>query len=209
MEIIDDSKKWNEGTSDVLSRRQILVGAASAALAAAAPSALAVSTKAAKHKRREFAGESLSPEHPIRRYMAASVCLQDGRILVTGGFNRPATEDSQPLAMDSAMILDPNTGACLEAAPMSIPRARHAAVLLRNGLVVVIGGISRAPTASVEVYDPQLNEWRLAAPLDQPRYDHSVACDGANIFILGGSSQSMISSVELIRLEAVSSSQPV
>src|SRR5580700_8014747 len=106
MKTIDVGRQCTEATSSVLSRRQVLVGAASAALVAAAPAALGVSGKAATTKRPEFSAEGLSPECPIRRYMAASVCLQDGRILVTGGFSRPATADSQPLAMNSAVILD-------------------------------------------------------------------------------------------------------
>jgi hypothetical protein len=141
--------------------------------------------------------------------MAASVCLQDGRILITGGFNRPATDNSMPTPLNSAVILDPSSGECTPVASMNLPRARHAAVVLRNGLVVVIGGISQRPTASVEVFDPQMNHWKMVDPLDQPRFDHSVAFDGSNIYVLGGSSHTMISSVEVIRVGGSSSSQPV
>src|SRR5580700_555037 len=91
-----------------LSRRQILIGAASAALVAAVPPALAGTKKAAKRK--APASEAVATQAPVRRYMSASTCLLDGRILITGGFNRPATAEGQPLALSSAVILDPNSG---------------------------------------------------------------------------------------------------
>jgi hypothetical protein len=203
-----ETEKCIQETSNPVSRRQVLIGAASAALVATVPSALAVTKSSAKHTSIALTSESLPSDFPVRRYMAASVCLEDGRILITGGYNRPSTDESQPMALNSAMILDPHSGRSTPMASMNLPRARHAAVLLRNGLVVVIGGLSQVPTASIEVFDPQMNEWRMVDPLDQPRYDHSVAFDGANIYVLGGSSHTMISSVEVIRVGASSSPLP-
>lgn len=195
-------------TNSALSRRQILLGAATAALAVSVPAVMASTGTPSRRKPNAVELDTVPTMTPIRRYMAASVCLPDGRVLITGGFNQKWSEESPSLALNSAMLMDPYTGETVSVAPMNLPRARHAAVALRDGRVVVIGGISRNPTASVEVYDPRTNEWQFVESLNQPRYDHSAAYDGANIFILGGSFQSMLSGVEVIRVTGNSQTVP-
>jgi hypothetical protein len=81
---------------------------------------------------------------------------------------------------------------------MQLPRARHAAVALKDGRVAVIGGISNGPTASVEVYDPGTDSWTFSKPLAQPRYDHTVASQGDTVYVIGGSAQSMLDGVEAV-----------
>jgi len=137
---------------------------------------------------------------PMRRYMAAAATLADGRILVTGGYDQPWTDEITPSPLNSAMLYDPRNGTWTTAAPMMTPRARHAAVTLPDGRVAVIGGMGLSATASVEIYDARTNQWRSAPSLAQPRYDHSAVLDGGNIYVLGGSAASMLSSVELYQL---------
>jgi hypothetical protein len=171
----------------------VLVGAAAAAVAA---SAKAVAAAPALQRY----GSAKTPETsaPVRRYMAASAVLGDGRILIAGGYDRPWTGGDSPLALSSAVIFDPRSGTYSNAAPMLVPRARHAAVALRDGRVAVLGGIGLAPTASVEVYDPSTDTWQVSAPLAQPRYDHTAAYDGNAVYVIGGSAQAMLSSVEAV-----------
>lgn len=130
--------------------------------------------------------------------MAAAAVLGDGRILVTGGYGRPFTAKDSPAPLNSAAIYNPSTGEFTVAAPMQLPRARHAAIALKDGRVAVIGGVSFEPTASIEVYDPGSDTWTYSMPLAQPRYDHAVASDGDTVFVIGGSSQSMLTSVEAV-----------
>jgi hypothetical protein len=185
-----------------LSRRDVLAGAAATTLIAAAP-ALAVASRR---------GAGLPPEKaatthvPLRRYMAAAAALADGRVLITGGYDRPWTDRGAPSALGSAVILDPQSGQLTAVASMSVPRARHAAVALRDGRVAVFGGVGNHPTASVEIYDPRTNRWQVGDPLDQPRYDHTAVSDGHNVYVVGGSSQSMVSGIEVYRPQNASAS---
>ncbi len=181
---------------DGVSRRDLLAGAAAVAVAVASPVVLAAPVaKRAK-------GQEASPTGtPLRRYMAASAVLGDGRILVTGGYDRPLAENATPSPLNSAMILDPRTGKWSNAAPMRSHRARHAAVALLDGRIAVLGGLGMNPTASVEIYDPRTNTWEAGIPLAQPRYDHSAVIDGTNIYVLGGSSNSMLSSTEIYQTQ--------
>jgi len=83
---------------------------------------------------------------------------------------------------------------------MSIPRARHAAIALADGRVVVLGGWSLQATASVEVYDPTEDCWSPGPSLAQPRYDHDAVSDGTNIFVIGGISRNICSNVEVLQM---------
>lgn len=164
------------------------------AVAASMPSAFAKANRPAKKKQTPSSRSDLQ----VRRYMAASAILGDGRILIAGGYDRPWTSETTPTPLRSVVIYDPSSGTSFAAAPLSVPRARHAAVSLGDGRVAVIGGMGLTATASVEVYDPVANAWRFAKPLSQPRYDHSAVSDGSSITVLGGSGQSMISSIEVL-----------
>lgn len=184
------------GGPPTLTRRQLLAGAAVAAVAAGIPSALAGSPPTKMQRARTRTTRS---DLPLRRYMAASALLGDGRILVMGGYDRPwSGEGPAPTPLRSAAIYDPNTGKWRSAAPMGTPRARHAAVALEDGRVAVMGGMSMNATASVEFYDPVANAWSAGSPLAQPRYDHSAVSDGPRIYVLGGSGQIMLSSIEVL-----------
>ncbi|AIE87906.1 Kelch repeat-containing protein [Fimbriimonas ginsengisoli] len=198
--------KETENASDrhTLSRRDILVGAAATTLIATAPGA------AAAYRRKGSLAPPPAPmaNAPLRRYMAASAMLGDGRVLITGGYDRPWSDSGPPSALSSAMILDPGSGQLVGVAPMSVPRARHAAVALPDGRVAVLGGVGNRATASVEIYDPRTDSWQVGESLDQPRYDHTAVSDGQNVYILGGSSQSMVSGIEVYRPQRLSTTSP-
>lgn len=193
--------KWKREPTNLfgtpsLTRRQVLAGAAGAALAAGIPLARAAETS---HQVRAEKRRLEPTDQKLRRYMAASAALPDGRILVTGGYDRPWNgSDKPPTPLRSAMIYDPANQAWTVAAPMATPRARHAAVTLADGRVAVIGGMSQNPTASVEIYDPARNAWQMGASLAQARYDHSAVADGDLVHVLGGSNSMMMSGVETL-----------
>lgn len=128
--------------------------------------------------------------------MAASAVLGDGRILIVGGYDKPMMPGAKASPLCSAVIFDPRTNTWFEAASMRLPRARHSAVALEDGRVAVLGGVGITPTASVEIYDPMTDTWAAGDSLAQPRYDHSAVRDGDLIYIFGGSSQGMLSTVE-------------
>jgi len=192
-------KETNQHSRDpgqsVISRRTVLAGAASAAILAATPIAFAAGKDF--HRYRGASGTLLSG--PVQRYLASSVLLPDGRVMVIGGYDRPWNGGKAPMPSSSVFVFDPDSEAWSSVAEMNLPRARHAAVVMTDGRVAVLGGISKLPTASVEIYDPRTDQWTIAQPLQQARYDHTATIDGGTVYVLGGSGQRMISTVEVLR----------
>lgn len=181
-----------------LSRRQMLAGAAVAVIASRIPSAVASTTVS----RGQRSARSMPTETPIVRYMAASAVLADGRVLVVGGYDRPWTSGAPATPLASAVIYDPGSGTWSSVGSLKVPRARHAAVTLSDGRVVVLGGVHTRPTASVEVFDPATGKWTSGGEMALPRYDHMAETDGYSIFVMGGSAQGMMSGVETFMLGA-------
>ncbi len=72
----------------------------------------------------------------------ATVVLKDGRALLTGGFTAFDTPQS------SAELYNPKTGTWTSAGGMSSARSGHTATLLKNGDVLVVGGLATPPTAT-------------------------------------------------------------
>lgn len=94
-------------------------------------------------------------------------------------------------------ILD--TPECLKATDLRSARAGHTATLLREGRVLVAGGIfdrqmdgpdapvKPAAVHSVEIFDPATGEWTYAAPLTRGRRDHSAVLLGdGRVMVVGG-----------------------
>jgi hypothetical protein len=82
-------------------------------------------------------------------YRFTATLLQDGKVLVAGGY-------SAGYWLDSAETYDPASGVFSATGSMTTARADHAAVLLTNGRVLLVGG---------NVSDPDL---RTHAELYQP-----------------------------------------
>jgi hypothetical protein len=92
----------------------------------------------------------------------------------------------------SAELYDPATGRFSQTGSMHVPRAYFNAVLLRDGRVLVMGGMSSdLPNpnieASAEIYDPALGRFLPAGPMNVSRFKHGVALlpDG-KVLVLGG-----------------------
>lgn len=134
--------------------------------------------------------------------------LQDGRVLIAGGFrNLEAGKETD--VNDTAEVFDPVTGAFTSAGKMcadgSCARAHGQAALLRDGRVLVVGGIdgSGKPTATAVVYDPAKNAWSAAGSMEHPRRGHTATLLGGRgdgpVVVVGGVDESgtIVESVEL------------
>ncbi|WP_437724073.1 kelch repeat-containing protein [Sorangium sp. So ce861] len=126
--------------------------------------------------------ESLPPMITPRGEHTATV-LQDGRVLVVGGY--PELDafyytNSEAWSLRQVEIYDPATKTWSPAAPLGRGRAGHAAILLPNGHVLVAGGRQTSEQtegtelSSAETYDPASNTWTAAGNLRLPHPDPSM-----------------------------------
>src|SRR5213596_2817409 len=113
--------------------------------------------------------------------------LSDCTVLITGGTG----DGGLPVA--AAQLFDPATGAFTALDPLTTPRARHTATLLRDGRVLLVGGTDGVePLASLEIYDPTTRTFSPApSALAVVRQDHTTTLlpDG-RILVVGGSNAS-------------------
>ena len=103
------------------------------------------------------------PSPPTQRMGPDMVLLDDGRVLVIGGFEIVVSATGYESRFSSAMeIFDPATNEWQQAAAMNQPLFRQAAVLLSDGRVLVVGGIFLSDgkeSARAEIYDPATDIW--------------------------------------------------
>jgi hypothetical protein len=100
--------------------------------------------------------------------------LNNGHVLVAGGFNR-TPESSSYLA--SSELYNPVSGSWSNTVgPLNIPRAGHTATLLNSGKVLVVGGQNGSTyLSSCELYDPSDKFWEYTLGfLSTPRTGHTA-----------------------------------
>jgi Kelch motif protein/galactose oxidase-like protein len=88
---------------------------------------------------------------------------------------------------------DRRTNRWTDARPMVLPRDDAQITTLRDGRVVVAGGLRQADssepkiTRSVEIYDPGSNSWTKGPDLNEPRYDGvAVTLHDGSVLVMGG-----------------------
>lgn len=127
-----------------------------------------------------FTGEPL-----VRRYRHTATALPGGKVLMTAGMNTQDVEDF----FASAEIYDEATGTWQATGSMTHGRREHTATRLRNGKVLVVGGlvVDSAVTSSAELYDPVSGTWDSAGNLAVPRFRHSATLlPSGKVLIVGG-----------------------
>ena len=77
----------------------------------------------------------------------SATLLPSGKVLIAGGYERALPD----MILASAELYDPTAGTFSPAGSMTTPRARHSAVLLPDGRVLIVGG---SGDLSAEIYDP-------------------------------------------------------
>lgn len=111
--------------------------------------------------------------------------LADGRVLLTGGQGRSGE------ILRSAEIFDPRSGTFQRTGDMAGPRVKHAAALLPDGRVLVIGGTATgydARFSSTEVYDPKTGRFAPGPSMREGRYKitDAVATMSSGAVLVGG-----------------------
>jgi hypothetical protein len=109
--------------------------------------------------------------------------LQDGRVLVVGGFS--ITKKNE---VNNCELFDPVIGKWSVAAPLNIARYRHTATLLNDGRVLVCGGNNQSTNfpRSCELYDPVTNKWVIVTPTFYFRESHTAISLDNGLLFLGG-----------------------
>ena len=113
-------------------------------------------------------------------YDGTATLLSDGRVLFAGGTMIVASKGYLTTAL--AQIYDPKTGTFALTGPMAAPRKGHAATLLKDGGVLVVGGYtsdpadgSLEPAVTAELFDPTTGTFRpTGAIVDVPGSDGGI-----------------------------------
>lgn len=124
----------------------------------------------------------------VARYAHTATVLEDGRVLVAGGYD-------EGVALASAEVYDPVTGAWTATlGGMSAPRAGHTATPLGNGTVLVAGGYNGAYLDTAEIYTEATNTWVLVGDfMNSARGYHTATLlvDG-KVLVAGGASNGVV-----------------
>jgi uncharacterized protein (TIGR03437 family) len=125
--------------------------------------------------------------------------LNDGRVLVTGGFNGSA-------ALKTVEIFEPSTNRWHRVADLTSPRRLHTATLLPDGTVLAAGGLNGSTAlGNSESYSPATGVWTLSTSGLTARRSHTTTLlPNGNVLVVGGknSAGTSINSAELYSTQA-------
>jgi hypothetical protein len=117
---------------------------------------------------------------------SSATLLRDGRILVAGG-----RVTGQPRA--GAWLVDTADGRAVPTGGLAAPRRKHAAVLLDDGRVLMIGGAGandrQNKYRALEVYDPATRRFSRVGETIEARFkipDAVVKLAGGRVVVAGG-----------------------
>ena len=131
--------------------------------------------------------KAVQPVGPLQlsRGQHCSAKLPDGKVLFTGGYTNNGTALTA-----TTEAYDPVTRTTSLRAPMNFARRGHECLTLRDGSVLVLGGVMDINKEdSVERYDPSANTWTLLASMPTSNYGMaSVQLDDGRVLVAGGSS---------------------
>ncbi|HYO57962.1 kelch repeat-containing protein [Archangium sp.] len=110
------------------------------------------------------------------RLLHTATLLDDGRVLVAGGFNI------------TSEVYEPNTKTWFPTGNNLAPHRGHTATRLQDGRVLIAGGGQCPIThATAELYVPALGKWKPAGQLNQQRFHHAaVLLPNGKVLVAGG-----------------------
>jgi hypothetical protein len=119
-----------------------------------------------------------------------ATALKDGRVLVVGGSSGHYPSQN---VYRSAEIYDPGTGKFALTGEMSVGRHKHAAIPLRSGRVLIVGGSDNrdwhGEYASAEIYDPASGSFSGTGAMSTARFKLPAAVallPNGKVLVAGG-----------------------
>ena len=104
------------------------------------------------------------------RYWHAATLLQDGKVLIAGGYAElpvvlegpppPNTDIPQPKRLISAEIFDPETGTSTPTGDLAASRSEDHGILLPDGRVLIIPGSHNLPIERYDAHSGRFNPWQ-------------------------------------------------
>ena len=123
------------------------------------------------------------------RALHTATLLQNGKVLIAGGWKGYNNPPGEPGTLNSAELYDPSTGSFSYTGYMNTYRGQHTATLLNNGKVLLASGWRSPFTGNeAELYDPATGTFSVTAgDMTIQRNSHTATLlpDG-RVFILGG-----------------------
>jgi hypothetical protein len=120
----------------------------------------------------------------IARTGHRAVLLPDGRVLVVGGWSGLG----DPTNPEWAEIYDPTAGKFSRTGSMSAWRDSPAAILLRDGRVLVAGGSSDQAPLTAEIFDPTTGSFSSTGTMTAARWNpKAVVLQDGRVLLVGGS----------------------
>jgi uncharacterized repeat protein (TIGR03803 family) len=116
------------------------------------------------------------------RYNATATLLNNGMVLIAGGFDSGAERAI-------AELYDPTTGIFTATGSLNTARGAHTATLLNNGRPLIAGGTDNygTPQASAELYNPVTGTFTLTGNLNTARVFHTATLlNNGMVLIAGG-----------------------
>jgi hypothetical protein len=129
-------------------------------------------------------------------WLQTSTVLENGKVLIAGGVGLNG-------AIPAPSLFDPNTRTFATTGSLVTSRNGHNAVLLNNGLVLVVGGNNpnTGSLSSAELYTPQTGTFTGTGSLNVPRYGATATLlKNGMVLVIGGAYQNqatVLNSAEL------------
>src|SRR6266498_3228580 len=130
------------------------------------------------------------------RANASAALLQDGRVLIAGGDNSGAPDNTLE-------VFDPSSNNFSFAGTLSSPRTKQAMAVLQDGRVLIVGGFDgNNPLSSSDIFDPSSGTASVGPSLSTARYSHSATTlmDG-RVAVIGGTGSANNATVDLASAE--------
>jgi hypothetical protein len=120
----------------------------------------------------------------IVRTFHTSTLLNDGQVLIAGGYTNTGTGVSR-----IAEIYDPATGVFTRTGSMTATRSEHTGTLMKDGRVLITGGSTDygAISRATEIFNPTTGKWTKTPNMSAVRYEHSaILLPDGKVMVAGG-----------------------